>query len=85
MYRNDDIPDLKHYLCASNERVICLLKKLRIERNRVYMDNLYNNSKLFRAKYAENKLLHGVARTHGRSVLEETIQKEVKSKKYRTK
>ena len=49
------------------------------------MDNLYNNSKLFRAEYAEKKLLHGVARTYGRGVLEYIIQKEVKSKKYRKK
>ena len=45
------------------------------------MDNFYNNFRLCRATYAENKLLHGVARTHGQCVPEGVIQKEVKSKK----
>ena len=65
IYRNNDIPDLKHYLCASSERVIWILKYLRIEWNRVYMDNLYNKRKLFKAECAEKKLLHGGDRTHG--------------------
>ena len=34
------------------------------------MDNLYNNVKLFRNEYEEGKMLHGVARTHGRGVPE---------------
>ena len=80
-YHNDDIPDSKHYLCATSERDICLLKCLKTEWNHVYMDNLYNNDKLCRTAYAENKLLHGVARTHGRGVPEEIIQQEVKIKK----
>ena len=49
------------------------------------MDNLYNNDKLCRTAYAENKLLHGVARTHGRGVPEEIIQQEVKIKKKQDK
>ena len=46
---------------------------------------MYNLYRLFKVAYAENKLLHGVDRTHGRGVPEETIQQEVKSKKNRTK
>ena len=45
------------------------------------MNNLYNNVKLFRAAYVENKPLHGVYRTHGLGVQEEIIQQEVKSNK----
>ena len=45
------------------------------------MDNLYNNGKLCRDVYVEKKLLHGLARTHGRGVPEEIIQQEVKNKK----
>ena len=47
----------------------------------MYMDNLYNNVKLCKDVNTENKLLHGVARTHGQGVPEEIIQQEVKSKK----
>ena len=49
----------------------------------MYMDNLYNNGTLCKAEYAEKKLMHGVARTHGQGVPEEIIQQEVKSKKNR--
>ena len=81
IYSNYDIPDSKHYLCATSERVIWLLKRLKIECNHAYMDSLYNNVKLYRAAYAEKKLLYGVARTHGQGVAEAIIQQEVKSKK----
>ena len=40
----------------------------------MYMDNLYNNVKLCRSAYAENKNLHGVARAHGIGAQEEIIQ-----------
>ena len=49
------------------------------------MDNLYNNDKLFRAAYVENKVFYGVTRTHGWGVPEKIIHQEVKSKKNRTK
>ena len=80
IYRNDDIPDSKHYLSATSERFIWLLKRLKIEWNHVYMDNLYNNIKLCRVEYTEKKPLHDAARTHGRGVPYEIIHQEVKSK-----
>ena len=52
IYRNDDIPDSKNYLCATSEIVIWILKRLKKEWDHVYMDNLYNNVKLCRAEYA---------------------------------
>ena len=85
IYRNDDIPDSKHYLCETIERVICLLKRLNTERNYVYMDNSYNNGKLYKAAYAENKLICGVAMTYERVVPYEFIQQEVNIKKNRTR
>ena len=45
------------------------------------MDNLYNSDNLCRYAYAENKLVRGVARTHGQGVLDEIIQQGMKSKK----
>ena len=65
VYRNDDIPYSKHFLCATSERVIWLLKRINIKWYHMYMNNLYNNVKLFRDAYTENKILYGVARTHG--------------------
>ena len=47
------------------------------------MDDLYNNVKLLRAEYGENKLLRGVARAHGIGVKEENILQEVNSKRNR--
>ena len=49
------------------------------------MDNLYNNVKLCRDVNGEKKLLHDVARTHGKGVTEEIIQQEVKSNKKQDK
>ena len=74
IYRNDDISDSKHHICATSVRLIRLSKRLNREWNHVYMDNLYNNVKLFRDAYVENKPLHGVDRTHGQVVPEEIIQ-----------
>ena len=49
IYHNDDIPDSKQYLCATSERFICILKRLHIEWENVYMYNLYNRIRLCRA------------------------------------
>ena len=65
IYRNGDIPDSKHYLCTTSERLIWILKFHKTEWNHVYMDNLYNYVKLCRTKYTEKKLLNGVARACG--------------------
>ena len=35
IYLNYDIPDSKHYICATSERVICILKYLKTEWNHV--------------------------------------------------
>ena len=70
IYFNDQISDSKNYLCATSERVIWLLKRLNTEWNHVYMDSLYNNSKLCRADYAEKKPFCGMSRTHGQVVSE---------------
>ena len=85
IYRNDDISDSKNYLCATSERVIWILKRPKTEWNHAYMDDLYNNVKLWRDVYTEKKLLHSVARTHRRDAPEDIIQQEVNSKKNRTK
>ena len=79
IYLNDDISDSKHYICATSEKAIWILKSLKTEWNHVYMDHLYNNGKLCRAEYAEKKRLHGVDSTHGIGVTEEIIHQEVKS------
>ena len=46
IYHNDDITDSKHYLCATSERVIWILKRLNTEWKNVYMYNLYNRIRL---------------------------------------
>ena len=46
IYHNDDIPDSKHYLCATSERVIWILKLLNTEWKNVYMYNLYISIRL---------------------------------------
>ena len=47
-----EIPDSKHYLCATSERFIWIIKRLKVEWNRLYMDGLYDNVNLFRDAYA---------------------------------
>ena len=49
IYQNDEMPDSKHYLCDTRERVIWIIKHLNKEWINVYMDNLHNIIKLYRA------------------------------------
>ena len=80
IFCQDDIPCSGHNLCDTSEWVIWLCKQLNSNWCHVYMDNLFNNVKLCRAGYVEGVLMHGVARTHGRGIPGQVIQKEVKSK-----
>ncbi len=56
-------------------RVVWLARCLPNNWTRVYMDNLYNLVKLFKALYREHALAHRVARTHGRLLPDAVIQR----------
>ena len=79
-FRHGDAPEtpenLKQFnLSPTARRVIYLLRQLPNQWTHCFMDNLFNSRKLYSAAYQIGALCHGVCRTNGRGLCEETVQK----------
>eukprot|EP01048_Picozoa_sp_COSAG05_P021918 COSAG05_NODE_4189_length_1630_cov_6.087524_1_plen_446_part_10 len=79
IFRHELAPSSGLNLSPLHERVIYLLKSLPNKWTHVFMDNLYNSVKFARAAYTVKCLVHGVARTWGRGIIDSVLQKEVKN------
>ncbi|KAK3251406.1 hypothetical protein CYMTET_21062 [Cymbomonas tetramitiformis] len=63
-----------------HNRCLLLVKRLKFDWNRIWMDNLFTSRRFIQWGYQEKVLMGGVARPHARGVPESVIQSEARSK-----